>query len=363
MKAYWQLTLAQLRLFGRNRQVMFWSLLFPIVFMIMLGTFFGKGGSGTVDVVVIDKDGTAASQSFVQALQQTKVAVVTLRSDESKSLDELRRGDREIVVIVPQGYETAVNAKSGEARIRLYYDDTDAVTAQLGQTAVDLAADSVSKQLTGYKPIVTVQAEGVQSLHLKYMDFLVPGIVGMMIMSNNLNGVAAQIASWRERGILRRLQSTPLRSSTFIAAQITARLLLNASQAVIVLLVGSLGFGTNINGSWWLLLSFVIVGTLAFMAIGFIIASLARNPESAGPISGFISFPLMFLGGVFFPVKNLPDWLQALVKLIPITHLTTGLRQVMNVGAGVGTLWPELTILAGWTIVAFAVSAFTFRWE
>jgi ABC-2 type transport system permease protein len=208
-----------------------------------------------------------------------------------------------------------------------------------------------------------VQNQGVQSLKLKYIDFLVPGIVAMMIMSNNLNGVAGQIASWRERGILRRMQSTPLSASTFIAAQITARLMLNGLQAVIVLLVGSLIFGTQVNGSWALLLLFVVLGTLAFMAIGFIVAGLAKTPESAGPIAGFISFPLLFLGGVFFPIKNMPEFLQPIIKLIPITHLTNALRQVMNVGADLTTLWPEATILGGWLIVAFVVASFTFKWE
>lgn len=176
-----------------------------------------------------------------------------------------------------------------------------------------------------------------------------------MIMSNNLNGVAGQVASWRERGILRRMQSTTLRASTFIAAQITARLTLNGLQAVIVLLIGNLVFGTQVNGSWLLLLAFVIMGTLAFMAIGFIIAGLAKTPESAGPISGFVSFPMMFLGGVFFPIKNMPKFLQPIVKLLPISHLSTALRQVMNVGAGIADLWPDTLLLGGWLIVAFVV--------
>jgi ABC-2 type transport system permease protein len=178
-----------------------------------------------------------------------------------------------------------------------------------------------------------------------------------------LNGVAGQIAAWRESGILRRLQSTTLKASTFIAAQITARLVLNGLQAVIVLLVGSLIFGTQVNGSWALLLMFVILGTLAFMAIGFIIAGLAKTPESAGPIAGFISFPMMFIGGVFFPTQNMPGFLQPIVKLLPISHLSNALRQIMNVGTGLAGLWSEALLLGGWLIVAFIIASFTFKWE
>jgi ABC-2 type transport system permease protein len=228
---------------------------------------------------------------------------------------------------------------------------------------VNQIIDEISKKSTNYTPVLSVQAEGVQSLKLRYIDFLVPGILAMMIMSNNLNGVAGQIASWRERGILRRMQSTTLKASTFIGAQITARLLLNGLQAVIVLLVGYLFFGTQVNGSWATLLFFIILGTLAFMATGFIIAGLAKTPESAGPIAGFISFPMLFVGGVFFPVKSMPEFLQGAVKLLPITHLTTALRQVMNVGATMGTMWVEAAYLGVWLLLAFIIASLTFKWE
>jgi ABC-2 type transport system permease protein len=353
--------------------VIFWSLLFPIFFMVMLGSFFSNGSSISLSGQVIDQDNSPESKALLQAFTGQGALELKSADDEDKALDALKKGDQQLVIIIPQGYGRALagtaaatpsaNANGAAAQVVTYYDETNAALSQIGLTVVAQIVDGVSKQLTHYVPVISVQNKGVQSLKLKYIDFLVPGIVAMMIMSNNLNGVAGQIASWRERGILRRMQSTPLSASTFIAAQITARLMLNGLQAVIVLLVGSLIFGTQVNGSWALLLLFVVLGTLAFMAIGFIIAGLAKTPESAGPIAGFISFPLLFLGGVFFPIKNMPEFLQPLIKLIPITHLTNALRQVMNVGADLTALWPEATILGGWLIVAFAVASFTFKWE
>ncbi|MFE5323742.1 ABC transporter permease [Paenibacillus sp. NPDC056579] len=366
MKAYRQLTLAQLRLFGRNRQVLFWTLVFPIFFMVMLGSFLGKGDSTTLSVKVIDQDQTAASQALLSSMKQLTVLKVSESSDLDAAMKELKQGDQQLVVAVPQGYEAAVNAKSASmpgSKLLVYYDEMSQTTNQIGLPLMSQIADGISKQLVGYNPVITVQPQGIQSFNLKYIDFLVPGIVAMMIMNNNLNGVAGQIASWRERGILRRLQSTPLQPRSFIAAQITARLLLNGAQALIVLLIGSLIFGTQVNGSWLLLLFFVVIGTLTFMSIGFIVAALAKTPESAGPIAGFISFPLLFLGGVFFPIKNMPDWLQPVVNLLPISHLSTALRQIMNVGATLGDVWREAALLGGWMVVAFVIASLTFKWE
>jgi ABC-2 type transport system permease protein len=371
--SYVQLTLAQLRIFARNRQMLFFTLLFPILLMIMLGSFVGKGGGVSLGTVIVDHDGTPQSQSLIASLEAQSVSPLkaVVGSDETQALDALKKGDKQFVIVIPNGYGKQIDAVSAPSApsgassgtLDVYFDETDAGTAKLGLAVIGNLVDGVSKKITQYKPAVTIEGKGVRSLNLKYIDFLVPGIVAMMIMSNNLNGVAGQISSWRERGVLRRMQSTTLRASTFIAAQITARLLLNGVQALIVLLIGSLIFHTQVNGSWWLLILFVLLGTLAFMAIGFIIAGLAKTPESAGPIAGVISFPLMFLGGVFFPINSMPAAFQAVVKLLPISHLSTALRQVMNVGAGLAELWPQAALLGGWAIVAFIVASFTFRWD
>ncbi|MDF2720247.1 MAG: transporter [Paenibacillus sp.] len=376
MRAYLQLTLAQLRIFARNRQVLFWSLLFPVFFIGMLGFFLGNGNGISLSGAIIDEDHSTASRQLIRSLQQLNTVIdLQEQYDKEEALKELKQGDRHIVVVVPNGYQQRLSMHDTSkyvdpvfetapeiATVKAYYDETNMTTSQLALTLLSQVVDGVSKQLANYTPVVTVDASAVQSLHLK-IDFLIPGIIAMMIMSNNLNGVAGQIASWRERGILRRMQSTTLNSATFIAAQITARLVMNSLQVLIVVIVGSTFFGTQVNGAWWLLFLFVALGTLTFMSLGFIIASLAKTPESAGPIAGFVSYPMLFLGGVFFPIKEMPEFMQPIVKLLPISHLTAALRQVMNVGADLSALWPEVALLAGWMIAAFAVSSYFFKWE
>ncbi|TBL80203.1 ABC transporter permease [Paenibacillus thalictri] len=372
MNAYIQLTLAQLRIFVRNRSVIFFTVLFPILMMVGLGSLLGNGGGISLNASLIDQDRSAASKQFTDTLNELKIITFAENADEQQAMSDLKKGDTQLVIVVPSGYGAAIQAAGGNPsgtsaeaapKVTVYYDETNMTASQMGLTIVDQVADAISKKMVQYKQLVTVDAKGIQAIKLKYIDFLVPGVVAMMIMSTNLNGVAGQIAAWRERGILRRMQSTTLKASTFIAAQITARLILNGFQALLVLVIGNLFFGTQVNGSWLLLIAFLILGTLTFMSIGFIIAGLAKTPESAGPIAGFISFPLMFLGGVFFPVKNMPDLLQPFVKLLPITHLSTALRQIMNVGADLSALWSEALLLGGWMIVAFVIASFTFKWE
>ncbi|PDO10034.1 MAG: ABC transporter permease [Candidatus Reconcilbacillus cellulovorans] len=367
MRAYWQLTLAQLRLFVRNRQVLFWSLFFPLLFMGVFGAFMGDGGV-RIEGLLVDEDRTDASKQVAEALSRYPSLKLKPASDRAEAEKAVRRGDAQLVVVVPSGYgaalEQALRGKSsGPAQLLILYDETNQNVSQLAIAAVGQAVDGISKAATGYRPAVVVRPEGVRAVRVRYIDFLVPGIVAMMIMSNNINGVAGQIASWRERGVLRRMRSTPLSAETFISAQITARLLLNGVQAVVVLLLGRLVFGTEVRGSWATVLFYVVLGTLTFMAIGFIIAGVAKTPESAGPIAGVVSLPMMFLGGVFFPVSDMPEWFQPVVNALPLAPLATALREVMNVGAGLGDTWREAALLGCWLLVSFAVAGRTFRWE
>ncbi|WNB91702.1 ABC transporter permease [Bacillus sp. NEB1478] len=365
MRAYYQLTLAQLRIFLRNRQVLFWTLAFPIFLMVMLGSFLGNGNGLSLTVAVVDHDGTAQSKDLVSELKKNKAISIEKNSDEKKALSTLKKGDTQLVVVIPKGYDQSVKAGPGGQPLKLpvYYNETNLTISQVGLQLVNNAVDTISKKQVDYKPVVVTDSKGVETLNLRYIDFLVPGIVAMMIMSNNMNGVAGQISAWRERGILRRMQGTTLKASTFIAAQITARFLLNGLQAMIVLGVAWLVFGVEVRGSWLTLITFVSLGTLAFMAIGFIIAGIAKTPESASPIAGFLSFPMLFLGGVFFPIKNMPDFLQPIVQILPIAHLSHALRETMNVGASFMSLGMEALILGGWLVGAFIIASFVFKWE
>ena len=367
MRGYGQLTLAQLRLFWRNKKVLFWTLLFPIFFMLVLGSFLGNGNNTMVEAVVIDQDRSSFSKTLTGKFADVQGLNVKEAGELPTAKKQLEKGDTQLIVVIPKGYgEWSLSKdKKREApqKVILYYDETKINTSQLGLSVMNQVIDGISKQMTGYRPVLVAESTPLRSLDLGYIDFLVPGIVAMMIMSNNMNGVAGQIASWRERGILRRMQTTTLAPGAFIAAQITSRLLLNGIQALLLILIGYFVFGTQVNGSWLLLIFFIILGTLTFMSIGFIIASLAKDPEQAGPMAGFLSFPMMFLGGVFFPISSMPDFLQPVVQVIPITHLTTAIREIMNLGATIQELWIPGVVLAGWAIVAFTVSALTFKWE
>ncbi len=363
MRAYWQLTLAQLRIFARNKQVLFFTLFFPIILMLALGSFAGNGNNLSLTVGVIDSDQTDSSKDLKEMFYKHE-GLETKKYEKVKSGKEaVKNGDIQLLIEIPKGYEDNLKDENQAFSLPVYYNEKNLATSELGLTVVNGIIDQYSKDLVDYKPLVTVKKVGIEALNIRYVDFLVPGIVAMMIMSNNMNGVAGQISAWRERGILRRMQGTRLKASTFIAAQITARLVLNGSQALLVVLIANLIFGINVAGSWLALIFFIVLGTLAFMSLGFIIAGLAKNPESAGPIAGFVTFPMLFLGGVFFPISNMPDIIQPIVKVLPIAHLSSALRETMNLGTPFLQLGTETLVLGCWLVGGFMLASWVFKWE
>jgi ABC-2 type transport system permease protein len=285
------------------------------------------------------------------------------REDVDAAKLEVADGNVSFVIEIEAGFAEKIEAGAQVPTFSVYYDETNQTIAQLGFAIIDQAVDQLNKQLTDYRETVFVERLGIKSLDLTYLDFLVPGIAALMILSSNLNGVAAQISSWRERGVLRRMKLTGLPASTFVAAQITARAILNITQSILVIGVGIFLLGAQMNGSWFLLLFYLILGILVFMSLGFLVANLAKTPEHASPIAGFISFPMFFLGGIFFPITNMPEFLQPVIALIPISHLAGVLREVMNVGATMVDLLIPTAILVGWFLVCFAIASKTFKWE
>ncbi|QFT87543.1 Inner membrane transport permease YbhR [Bacillus sp. THAF10] len=363
MRAYWQLTLAQLRIFARNKQVLFFTLLFPVILMLALGTFVGGGNSLSLNVGVADLDQSKASQELVELFEENEGIKTEKVETSDAGKEAVRNGDIQLFIEIPKGYGVSVEEAEKPFSLPVYYNEKNLSAAELGLTVVNGIVDQYSKELVDYQPLVTIERLGMEALNLRYIDFLVPGIVAMMIMSNNMNGVAGQISAWRERGILRRMQGTTLKASTFIAAQITARLVLNGSQALLVVLIANLVFNIDVVGSWLALIFFIILGTLAFMSLGFIIAGIAKNPESAGPIAGFATFPLLFLGGVFFPISNMPDIIQPIIHVLPIAHLSSALRETMNLGTPMLELGMETLVLGAWLVGGFALASYVFKWE
>ncbi|MBI2379998.1 MAG: ABC transporter permease [Gammaproteobacteria bacterium] len=227
----------------------------------------------------------------------------------------------------------------------------------------DNAQGYIAEQLLlGSEPGV-FQKAAVTGKALRYVDWVLPGILSMNMMFSCLFGVGYVLVRYRKNGMLKRFKATPLTALEFLSAQVVSRLLLILVVSAIVFFGSKLLIGFEMKGSYLALLVLAALGALAMIALGLLTASSTGSEEFAGGLLNVLSWPMMFLSGVWFSLEGTPPLLQQAAQFLPLTHLVDGARAVMNDGAGLIEIAPHLAVLAGMTAVLMAISAKLFRWE
>ncbi|MBI2863515.1 MAG: ABC transporter permease [Chloroflexi bacterium] len=358
MRAFQKLVVTNLKEFGRDRTSVIITVLVPVLFIFFFGMAFGGMESGKYKVGLVVEDESPLGQSLAQALDGISVFDL-VKADREKELDALRKGDRRAVILIPEGVGSA--AAGGKSKLEVYYDATNAVASQTILGVMRQVVGEMDRQITGRPTVLEVDTVSTQTRRLRDIDFLLPGILGMGLM---WLGIFNSIPLVRQRQtlILKRYGATPLSRAKLVSAQVVSRLLVSIVQAAIIVAVGRAIFNVQNVGSWYLLGLLVILGTLAFVALGYVIAAVARTEEAANGMSQLLNFPLMFLSGVFFPAELMPKYLEPVIRILPLTYLNDSLRQVMLNGAGIQALVTDMAVLAIWSIACLLLSIRFFRW-
>jgi ABC-2 type transport system permease protein len=360
----WALFVASAKMFVRNRAAVFFSLFLPLIIMLIFGVL-NFEGSTSIELGIVDEAENEASAALVDRLAAYDYLVIS-EGERNAELAALEAGDRGYVIVIPPGW--APSAPGSESGLVAYASNADPAQAQVGQgllqQAVGQALFAPAGGGTGGGSgfAAPLQFESVESRDLGYIDFLVPGIVGMTIMQLGLFGVAFGFVQLKRTGALRRLFATPTSPAYFLSAQVLSRLIIGIVQVAILFGVG-IWFGLQMFGDYLSLLVVVLIGSAIFLAVGFAIAGWAKNEDQAAPVANLVSLPMMFLSGVFFPRDAMPDFLAAVTQFMPLTYVNEALRAIVNEGAGLLSLGPQLLGMGVWVIITFVLAVVMFRWE
>lgn len=355
------LFLANVRMLYRNRQSLFWALVFPLIFVIIFGLF-RLDEPTPLSMAIVDQAQDELSAKLVQSLGQIKLLELDTSLSEEDARRALSEGEINSVLVIPGGLFTQVS-QGHEVVLTLVYDETQVQFNQVVQGVVEQFLGEVNWTIQGAQPLLGLETQGIQARRIKYFDFLMPGLVGMGVMTFSVIGMAGQIALYRQQRILKRIKATPLSVGTFFAAQVVAWLVLSLVQTAIILATGMLLFQAHIYGNilWMVLL--VVLANLTFLNLGFIVGSLSRTVEAANGLSNVISMPMMFFSGVFFPTDNLPTVMREIVRFLPLTPMLEALRGVLLKAQSIAEFPWELIMLALWVAVTSVVVIKVFRFE
>ncbi len=198
---------------------------------------------------------------------------------------------------------------------------------------------------------------------IKAIDYTMPGILVMALMVTGIMATATGFIEDRQKGIYRRLSLTPLKKYIIIASQITHRYVVMIIQTLLIIIIGVFVFNVSFAGNYLLLWLVVTLGAVCFLSIGFLLVSFIKNARAATPVCMIVFFILLFLGGIFFPLSIMPNFIEFFTLLLPSTHLNNALRMIAIDGLGISFMWKELLIIGGWIIATLALSIKFFKWE
>lgn len=357
-----KLTIAALKMLARNRQALFFTLIMPFIFIGIFGLL-GFDRVPKIDIGVVTGQPDQPTQEFVAALKNVTAFTISQQSAAEERV-ALEKGDRVLVVTLPDHLFPVPGTKpTGPQTVQVMKNVSQDQLAQTGISIISQILDKTTLKVAKAPELFTLDVQDVNAKNVRYIDFLLPGIVAMSIMQMAVFSVAFVFADYKEKGILKRLLATPMKPYQFVTANVITRLITALFQTGALLGVGALVFNSHIYGAWWLILLIAVLGGVMFLGLGFTISGLAKTVDAVPAIANLIIFPMLFLSGVFFPNSMMPDWLQKIVQYFPLSHFAHGLREVVANGAAIGAVARDVYWMLGWAAVLTTTAIFTFGFE
>lgn len=348
--SYWplgQLILVRFREFIREPEAIFWVYGFPILITLALGFAFRNKPIEQIHVAIqAEADRKTEVDRIVQSLQSNPVFAVSSLT-EADCRRQLRTGRSDLVI------------QPGDGGTVSYLFDPTRAESVLARNKVD---DSLQRS-AGRKDPIAATDHPFEEIGGRYIDFLIPGLIGMSLMGGGLWGVGYGTVDLRIRKVLKRFLATPMRKSDFLLSILISRLIFLVPEVIAILLFAHLVFGVAIQGSWLSMAFLILLGALMFAGIGLLVACRANTLETVSGLMNLVMLPMYVLSGIFFSSDRFPSAIQSLIQILPLTPLIQALRNISQEGASFISQWPQCSIMTAWAIVSFILALRWFRWN
>jgi ABC-2 type transport system permease protein len=266
-----------------------------------------------------------------------------------------------LLLILPPDF--SLRPSGAPTLVRVYGSAAKPQDTPIALAAVRQVFDDVSFRAAGHPPALALDFQVVDGREVRYVDFLVPGIIAFSIMSTGINSVAFAIVAMKKTGVIRRLMATPMRVTDFMMAQVVSRMMMSLVQVAVLLGVATVAFKFHASGNVLAILLVSVLGSGIFIAMGFAVAGTARDEDTVPAVTNLVTLPMMILSGIFFPLSAVPGWLRAVSQLLPLTYLADALRSITVDGASLWDVRVDLLGIVAWLLLAVVVATRVFRWE
>ncbi len=352
--------------FYREKTAMFFTIAFPILLILVFGTIFKDQDNVRFNLYVQDLDQTKASRHLVETLRLSGKFQITHIDPAIIAREYAQKNKLNLVLIIPKEYEKsldqsmAYDASNASVTLRYLYDPSVA-SVPMKMQILNAVFAYINQELSGKSPFIKTAETSILSQKYRFIEFFIPGIIAMAVMTASLFGTVNVNTELRQKGVIRKLSTTPITRTDWVLSNMLYQFILAVLSTVAMLLVSYAVFNVSLRINAWLPV-FIVLDVFAFVGIGMILTRFVREAQSAAAAANAIMFPMMFLSGSFFPIEMMPGFLQTLARTLPLYYVNEGLRASMVLVDHLAAL-RYAAIIGGFAAVVFILGIVATRWE
>ena len=367
--------IASLKTWMRSIGTVFWTILFPILLILIFGAIFSGANDIDYDLVVQDLDDSTGSVNFIKGLDEVSILKVIEIDDDLDVKEYMQEKDKSISLVIPEGFnesinmyiqsqfDPTINLSEDELpfNLHLFIDPSDQTTTGIVRNTIIYVLYRLNLNLTKSQEIIGIVEESTIGENFEFIDFFIPGIIGFTIMTSMIYGSIERNTKFRKNGILRKLLTMPVSRADWIISKMLFMLVLSFISSFVIIGVGTLVWGISIKFNLFFFI--LVIGTsFMFSGMGMIISRFVKEEETADMAGGAITFPMMFLAGTFFPLEQMPMFLQNIAQVLPLYYVNEGFRNAMIYGDMDKILF-FTGIVVSFAVIFFILGVFLTKWD
>lgn len=359
----WVFFIINMRRLFRDRLALFFTFLFPLIFLFVFGALNKGGGQTSFHVALINNSNTSVARQFAADIRTSKIFKVDKTvTTIDQARDKMGKSQIDGTIVLPADFGKLKKGRpAGQATV--YYSPSNDQAGQALTAVLQGDLKGLNSKFVSAKIPFTVAGQETKQHSLSSFDYTFTGLLGFAILGAGIFGPMNVFPELKKMGILRRLRTTPLRVWQYFLSTMLGNAVTGLMSIAVMFIVAITVFSLKVVGNYLELAVFLAFGIIMILGIGLALGGWARNERQAAPLGNIIVFPMMFLTGVFFPRFLMPDWLQGITNYMPLTPVIDGARLIATEGKGLLDLGPQLAVMGAWTIVIYIIAFRVFRWE
>ena len=362
----WVFFVINLRRLFRDRLALFFTFLFPLIFLFVFGALNSGNSSVSLDVAIINHSNSSFAKQFVAQSESPNEKILKVDKTVTtfaQANEKMSRGELDATIELPPSFGMVKNAQYPSGQAIVHYTENNQSAAQTLKSVLQAEFQGYNTKFVKAPAPFTVTAKQNNERSLSAFDYTFTGLLGFAILGAGIFGPMNVFPELKKMGILRRLHTTPLRVWQYFLANMLGNAVTGLMSIAVMFVVAILVFNLKVVGNYFELGLFLAYGIVMILGIGLALGGWAKNERQAAPLGNIIVFPMMFLTGVFFPRFLMPHWLQGITNYMPLTPVIDGARLIATEGKSLLDLGPQLGVMTVWLIIVYAIAFRVFRWE